>query len=96
MENGQKKKSPWRFGFLAMAAVGGLEILGNLAARILYLFLPDPVLTLQEAASIGVIGGADGPTAIFVAASGRNQWVIPLLLLVVGIFGFVRLSRRKQ
>lgn len=95
MENRQKKKNPWRFAFLAMAAVGACEILGNLAAWFLYLFLPDPILTTSEAASIGIIGGADGPTAVFVATPGWTHWLVPALLLIIGIFGFIRLSRRK-
>ena len=96
MESRQKKKNPWRFAFLAMAVVGALEILGNLAARLAYLFMPDPYLTISEAASIGIIGGVDGPTAVFVATTGWGHWLIPVLLLMVGIFGFIRLSRRKQ
>lgn len=32
-----------------------------------------------EAASIGIIGGADGPTAIFV--SGGSSWLVPALCL---------------
>lgn len=50
--------SPWRWLFLAAAALSLLWMIASLA----------PVLfTLQASASIGVIGGADGPTAIFVA-----------------------------
>jgi len=96
MENVQKKKSPWRFAFLAIAACGAWEILGNLAAGILYLALPDPVLTASEAASVGIIGGADGPTAVFVTTPGWTSWVIPLLMLLIGIWGYVRLSRGKK
>lgn len=96
MENRHQKKSPLRFAFLAMAAVGVYEILGNLAARFLYLAMPDPFLTAAESASIGIIGGADGPTAVFVATPGWTHWIVPVLLLVIGIFGFIRLSRCKQ
>ncbi|MEG2144811.1 MAG: hypothetical protein RRY40_05715 [Oscillospiraceae bacterium] len=37
---------------------------------------------LSSAASIGIIGGADGPTAIFLAG---NNWVGIALLFVLGI-----------
>lgn len=96
MKSRQKKKNPWRFAFLAMAAVGALEILGNLVAWIAYLFMPDPFLTMSEASTVGIIGGADGPTAVFVASPGWSHWLVPVLLLICGIFGFVRMSRRKQ
>jgi oxaloacetate decarboxylase beta subunit len=46
--------------------------------------------TAAQSASIGIIGGADGPTAIFVTASAvpglQIVWLI--LLLLVGILGF--------
>lgn len=36
---------------------------------------------MNEAYSIGVIGGADGPTAVFV--TGRFPWEIVLIALIV-------------
>ena len=51
----------------------------------------------NEAASIGIIGGADGPTAIFVTTSPGFDWDIVLMagLLIGGIAGFLRLRRCK-
>lgn len=46
---------------ILLGAAAQLGIFGALAAAILFGFTP------QEAGSIGIIGGADGPTAIFVA-----------------------------
>ena len=40
---------------------------------------------MKEAASIGIIGGADGPTAIFV--SGRPLWMLVVLGAVVVVVG---------
>lgn len=49
--------SPWRWAFLVLAIFLALVFaVSGLTAR-------------QEAASIGIIGGADGPTAIYVADS---------------------------
>lgn len=49
--------SPWRWAFLVLAIFLALVFaVGGLTSR-------------QEAASIGIIGGADGPTAIYVADS---------------------------
>ena len=88
------KKSPWRWGTLALAIVSALCLA--------YRGLPGLLLILfnkaNNAASIGVIGGADGPTAIFVT---HNSAAFPsaglyLLLLVMGIIGFIALSKMKQ
>ena len=47
--------------------------------------------------SIGIIGGADGPTAIFVAASPGANWLLGglALLLAAGIL-LVILRRKKK
>lgn len=48
---------------------------------------------MKEAVSIGIIGGADGPTAIFVA--GRFPWEVVLLgFIVIGIC--IHLFRKKH
>ena len=47
---------------------------------------------MNEAMSIGIIGGADGPTAIFVA--GRFPWEI-ILLPAVCIGVIIWFKRRK-
>lgn len=41
-----------------------------------------------EAGSVGVIGGADGPTAVFVTTQGYPVWPT-VLLLVAAIIGFL-------
>ena len=48
----------------------------------------------NEAASIGIIGGADGPTAIFIT-SGTN-WPSILGVIVVAIFVVVLIYRNKK
>ena len=89
------RKSPWRFLFAALAMYGGWELLGSLIASLAMLAF---TLTHSEAASIGVIGGADGPTAIFLTTRVPEwyHYAVPVLLLVVGIWGFVRLRKCKQ
>lgn len=49
--------SPWRWAFLVLAIFLAL------------VFAVSGLTSRQEAASIGIIGGADGPTAIYVADS---------------------------
>lgn len=50
-------------------------------------------MLMKEAASIGIIGGADGPTAIFVA--GRFPWEI-VILAVICIAAVIWLRKRKK
>ena len=88
------RKSPWRWLCFALMILcvlmlvhGGLR--GLLAAA----------LTATHAASVGIIGGADGPTAIFVTTSPdflRYTYCLVGLLLGMSIIGFIVLSRRKQ
>lgn len=64
--------SRWRWAFVALAAV-------ILLARFI---LPELFLLQSHTSSIGVIGGADGPTAIFVSTEASSGlWeVLPWLL----------------
>lgn len=93
------RKSPWRFAFLAVAVLAGLW----LAAYRLALWLARIItgvsimLSPSEASSVGIIGGADGPTAIFLTTSSGFDWdlVIVAAVLVGCIFGFLRLRKWK-
>ena len=97
----QTRKSPWRFAFLACALYGAVKLLGGLWVNIVYWF---SVLFMKirsefvpnEAYSVGIIGGADGPTAIFVAAPVWISYLIPTAALIVGIWGYLRLRRPRQ
>lgn len=92
------RKSPWRFAFAAMAVIGAVELLGYLAAWFAVNVLGGISFPVTEAATVGIIGGADGPTAVFVAASvgpvSELLWV--LLLTAAGIYGYLRLCRCRQ
>lgn len=85
-----------RVAFGACILYGGLELLGGLAARVLYWYYGSAARDLGEAASIGIIGGADGPTAVFVTSPGWMHCIIPVLLLAIGILGFVWLRKRNK
>ena len=97
----QTKKNPWRFAFLACGVYGAVKLLGGLWVNIVYWF---SVLFMEirsefvpnEAYSVGIIGGADGPTAIFVTAPVWISYLIPTAALIVGIWGYLRLSRPSQ
>ena len=87
------KKSPWRWLCLALAIISALCLA--------YRGLPGLLLMLfnkANNASIGIIGGADGPTAVFVTTNGNlfPSTGIYVLLLIMGIIGFIALSKLKR
>jgi Na+-transporting methylmalonyl-CoA/oxaloacetate decarboxylase beta subunit len=49
--------------------------------------------TTSTAASVGIIGGADGPTAIFV--TGHPLWMIVLAVVAVVVVGLVLALTKK-
>ena len=89
------RKSPWRYLFLTLAVVCGLFLLGELLSMALVWYM-----TGSEAASLGVIGGADGPTAGFVTTSmavptEEIKFALCILGLAAGVFGYWKLKRLK-
>ena len=64
---------------------------------LLFIFALSLVACGQDAASVGIIGGADGPTAIYIT-SGTNWLNIYSLigLIVVTIFVVFVICRRKK
>lgn len=92
------RKSPWRFLFAACAAYGVAKLLGPLWRNLMYLGVQiwDKFSPQNVAVSIGIIGGADGPTAIFLTTPPWVQYLLPLVLLTVGIWGLLHLSRCKE
>ena len=91
------RKSPWRWVFLTGAGIGGLWLL----IRRLFLMSFNIVAGLSfpvNSHSVGIIGGADGPTAIFVTRKAGFDWDITLawVLVGVGILVFLRLRKCKQ
>ncbi len=84
------RKSPWRYLFAAGAVYGAAELLSGLIAWLLLFFY---TYEQTNGASIGIIGGADGPTAIFVTSPVGGSTFLMFLLVLVGIWGFLRFSR---
>lgn len=87
------RKSPWRFVFLALAIISALALA---VEGFTQLFLHH---VNQELSAVGVIGGADGPTAIFITSTqtpGLNRdALLAGLLLAAGIAGYILLRRCK-
>lgn len=73
--------------------VGGLVLIGVVAPMIM-----GAILKSQMASSVGIIGGADGPTAIMVAgviggSSVIVEIVIGVLLIAGGIWGLKKIKK---
>ena len=88
------QKSPWRWACLALSVVCALSIAyRGLPGLLLHLFNK-----ANNAASIGIIGGADGPTAIFVTGTnnGYPSFGIYALLLAMGVIGFIALGKLRK
>ena len=97
--NGQMKefayeKSPWRWGCLALAAVSALAFLHKGVLNLLV-----AAITYAERQSVGIIGGADGPTAIFVTRAPESavySMLISALILVMSLVGFYSLGHMRK
>lgn len=53
------------------------------------IFIPDLAYTAQEAASIGIIGGADGPTAIYLATKLAPHMIGPIAVAAYSYMALV-------
>ena len=54
--------------------------------------------SVENASSIGIIGGADGPTAIFLSSSNTTPWLLPSLVVtaVAGVVALFMLYKTKR
>lgn len=86
------KRKLLKTGCLAAIILGGLELLGNLVGWVVAKYVTAAAFR-GEFSGVGVIGGADGPTAVFVTTAGLSHWLIPLALLAVGLLGLYGLKK---
>ena len=89
----KKKKSIWWSVSLGVAIVGGIVLGYRLFLQELLRYF----LLIPDTDSLGIIGGADGPTAIFVSGGG-SQWIgmlVGLGLLILGTVGCVYFKKKK-
>lgn len=87
-------KSPWRWACLALAVVSALAFAYKGVMNLLV-----AAITYAEKQSVGIIGGADGPTAIFVTQSpesGVYSMLMSALVLVMSIVGFYFLGHMRK
>ena len=86
--------------FAVLALYGGIRLFSSLLPQLMYWGLRLWANLQPETTSVGIIGGADGPTAIFIthpdsAVLDAFFTLLPLAAVVVGIWGFRYFSRRK-
>ena len=87
-------KSSWRWAALAAAGISAAMLVFHGAQGLLVSLLN---LSVREQNSLGIIGGADGHTAIFVTTTWTPADMIPwLILLIMGLIGWRMLSRMKR
>ena len=94
MEEYTYKKSPWRWGCLVLMIISILSFLfqGSLG-------LVTALFNFHASHSIGIIGGADGPTAIFVTAPDgyfTQQMAMAGILFIMSVLGYWALSHIKR
>ena len=97
------KRSPWRWLFLFISVCGLLGLLWPLILKFSAscLLVSGSVFRISDAtqaASVGIIGGADGPTAVYVttAVPGFLRTLFFIVITILGFTGYVRFRHRKQ
>jgi len=92
-----KKKTLMRLACLVLALISGFNLLSCIAAWLIADVFGGISFNVTKSSTIGIIGGADGPTAVFVTATPVQGWEILLWLaiLVVGIFGCRHFRKQK-
>ena len=88
-------KSKWRWAALAAAVIAGVMLLLKGVVGLLLLILD---LSMNPSADIGIIGGADGPTTIFVTTSTGSgyDWLVWTLLLALGLTAWWKLGHIRK
>ena len=89
------KRKCFRILFALMILCGAAMLLGDLAAWVIHA-MGGISFSINHAASIGIIGGADGPTSVLIASSTAPFWHIAIesLILLAGILGWCHLKRK--
>jgi len=85
----EQRRKGWRIVWMLTAILAGVSLAANLVVRI---------AIERGTASIGVIGGADGPTSIFVTSSlVPFAQLLPLLLLLIGaLIGIYKTKPKRE
>lgn len=87
------RKSKWRWLALAAAVLGWLMLVYNGVVGLLAHMLNAAI----NSPSVGIVGGADGPTAIFVTTQVSFEGIaVSVFLSLMGVVGWWYLSHMRQ
>ena len=91
------KQKLLKIASLLLGLISAFNLVSSIAAYIIAHVLGGISFSVNRAFTIGVIGGADGPTAVFVTASPGTgwEWLLWLTLLAVSIFTYRRVRKTK-
>ena len=92
-----KKQTLLRIASLLLAIISGFNFLSGIAAWLISDVFGGISFSTTKASSIGIIGGADGPTAIFITAAHPQIWelLLWLILLAASLYGLRRFRKQK-
>lgn len=90
-----KKQTLLRIAGLLLALISGIHFVSGIAAWLICDVFGGISCNVTKAGSIGIIGGADGPTAIFVTAAHPHLWelLLWLILLAASLYALRRFRR---
>ncbi|MBE6568622.1 MAG: helix-turn-helix domain-containing protein [Ruminococcaceae bacterium] len=89
----ETRRKIWRGIFITITVIAGLVLAKEL---IEFLFTQGMFFSMKEQESIGIIGGADGPTMILVtnAVNPVSDWIFALIAVIVSVIGICKTGRK--
>ena len=87
----ETRRKIWRSVFIGICVVAGLVL-----AKELIEFIFTQGMINYEDESIGIIGGADGPTQILVARAVNpvSDWIFAVIGMIIAVIGISKTGRR--
>ena len=85
-----------RIAAWSILSVAVLVLVWNGVGELIARYLVNQSVSHGAASSIGVIGGADGPTAVFVTHSGRSRWTDTAAMIAIIAVAGVALWKTKE
>ena len=87
-----KRNKFLRIACLILAIFSGFNLFTCMASWIIAHVFGGISFPVRKAATIGIIGGADGPTAVFVTAAGTPVWqtLLWLAFFIAAVYGLRR------
>ena len=87
----ENRRRIWRIIFIALGVIAGVMLLGELVE---FIYTQAMLNSIEE--STAIIGGADGPTHIFVASTDNpiGGWIIAGIAAIVSVIGIYKTRRR--